>query len=437
MVKNTNKINKLNTEPYKGVRDFYPEDMAIQNYIFTIFKKVTESYGYYEYNASVLEPADLYKAKSGEEIVNDQTYTFIDRGEREVTLRPEMTPTIARMVSAKKQELSFPLRWYSIPNLFRYEKPQKGRLREHWQLNVDLFGVADISAEIEIISLAYSIMKEIGLKDTDFQIRLNSRKIMNYILSDLMSFDENTTHKISKLIDKKDKLSDIEFDKAIKELLTDKNAEFLTLLNSKNFEEFVFKLPQSEEVIEKVNEIKEVIAGLEKLGIKNVIFDQTLMRGFDYYTGIVFEIYDNNPENKRSVFGGGRYDDLLSIFGNEKIPAFGFGAGDVIIRDIMETYNLLPIYKSKTNLYICTLTKEYQEYGNELAQKLRENGINVAINLTDKKIGEQIKSADKQKIPYIICLGENEIKTGEFKLKNLQTGEEKIVNEENLILELK
>ncbi len=426
------KTLKLSTEAYKGVRDFYPEDMFVQNHIFGLFKKVCESYGYNEYGASVLEPADLYRAKSGEEIVTEQTYTFTDRGEREVTLRPEMTPTVARMVSARRQELSFPLRWYSIPNLFRYEKPQKGRLREHWQLNVDLFGVTDTSAEVEVISLAYSIMKEIGLRDQDFQIRLNSRKIMNFILNDLLSLDEVTAQKICKLIDKKNKLPAADFDAAIKELLTDKSAEFLTLLNSQNFAEFISRLPQTLEVAEKVEEIKTVMANLEKLGITNTVFDQTLMRGFDYYTGIVFEVYDNNPANRRSVFGGGRYDDLLTIFGGEKIPAVGFGAGDVIIRDIMETYNLLPAYQSPTVLAICTLARPDQDYAQELAQKFRAAGLNAAVNLTDKKVGDQIKSAVKQKIPYIICLGEDERKSGQFKLKNLATGEEKIATEDSL-----
>ncbi len=434
---NTNKKIKLSTEAYKGVRDFYPEDMFIQNYIFSKMRKVAESYGYNEYDASILEPADLYKAKSGEEIINEQTYTFTDRGEREVTLRPEMTPSLARMVAGRKQELSFPLRWYSIPNLFRYEKPQKGRLREHWQLNVDLFGVNDNSAEIEIISLAYNLMKEFGLKDTDFKIHVNSRKIMNYILNDLLSLDEVTSQKISKLIDKKQKISAEDFNSSIKEILPEKSEEFLVLLNSQNFEEFVSKLPQGGDIAEKVEEIRTVIAQLEKLGITNVIFDQTLMRGFDYYTGIVFEVFDNSPENKRAVFGGGRYDDLLTIFGGDKIPAFGFGMGDVVMKDILETYKLMPEYKPKTNLYICTLASEYQEYANELAQKLREQGVNVAVNLTDKKLGDQIKSADKQKIPYIICLGEDERKTGEFKLKNLNSGKEISVTEETLINELK
>jgi histidyl-tRNA synthetase len=439
MNNNTNKTIKLSTEAYKGVRDFYPENMATQNYIFNIFKKVCESYGYNEYNASVLEPADLYKAKSGEEIINEQTYTFTDRGNREVTLRPEMTPTIARMVSAKRQELAFPLRWYSIPNLFRYEKPQRGRLREHWQLNVDMFGVSDISAETEVIALAYDIMKEIGLKDNDFSIRLNSRKIMNYIMTDLMSLDETTAQKISKLIDKKQKISTEDFNQGIKELIPEKNEEFLTLLNSKNFEEFVSCLPQGADIAEKVDEIREVMSRLEKLGITNTVFDQTLMRGFDYYTGIVFEVYDNNPDNRRAVFGGGRYDDLLAIFGNgkDKVPAFGFGAGDVVIRDIMESYGLLPAYKAKTILYLCPIAPEYQDYANELAQKLRSQNVNVAVDLSNKKIGDQIKSADKQKIPFIICLGEDEVAKGEFKLKDIRTGEEKVVTEETLITSLR
>src|ERR1035437_5168828 len=181
MPKKTKKTKKLSTEPYKGVRDFYPADMAVQNYIFDIWKKTTESFGYEEYGASVLEPADMYKAKSGDEIVNEHTYTFIDRGEREVTLRPEMTPTVARMVAAKKRQLVFALRWYSIPNLFRYEQPQRGRVREHWQLNVDLFGIEGITSDVEVISLAYKVMKNFGAKDEEFEIRVNSRKLLEKI----------------------------------------------------------------------------------------------------------------------------------------------------------------------------------------------------------------------------------------------------------------
>ncbi len=168
---------KLGTDPYKGVQDFYPEDMAVQNYIFNTWRKVVEKAGYVEYSASPLEPTEIYTEKSGAEIVNEQTFTFIDRGDRSVTLRPEMTPTLARMIAARRRNLKFPLRWYSIPNLFRYERPQRGRRREHWQLNCDLLGIAGVEADKEIVSLAYTVMKEFGAKDSDFEIRINNSNV--------------------------------------------------------------------------------------------------------------------------------------------------------------------------------------------------------------------------------------------------------------------
>lgn len=416
-------MKKLSTESYKGVRDFYPNDMAIQNHIFGIWKKCVEKYGYEEYTASVLEPAELYKAKSGEEIVNEQTYTFIDRGEREVTLRPEMTPTVARMVAHKKRELPFPLRWYSIPNLFRYEQPQKGRLREHWQLNVDIFGVETLDAETEVIQIAYDITKVSGLKDTDFEIRINNRKLMNYVTRDVLGLDSKSAHTISKLIDKKRKIDGNTFKEEITKITGDKAPIMLALLNSKNFEEFTKNLPQTKEEHEGISEIRSVIDMLEKLGITNAVFDQTLMRGFDYYTGIVFEIFDKNPENRRSLCGGGRYDDLLSLFGGEKVPAVGFGLGDVTARDVMETYKSLPLSYPSADFYIAVIGKEQSSYANDIAQDLRKNGKKVIIDFSYKKIGEQIKSANKRNISKLIVIGEEEVKTGKYKVKDLNTGE--------------
>lgn len=425
---NKDNAKKLSTEPYKGVRDFYPEDMSVQNAIFSIWRDIAVKYGYEEYNASVLEPSELYRAKSGDEIVNEQTYNFIDRGERNVTLRPEMTPTVARMVAGKRRELGFPLRWFSIPNLFRYEQPQRGRLREHWQLNVDIFGVDNLQAEIETIQMAYDITKAYGLNPSQFEIRINNRKLMNYITKEVFSLDDDNAKKLSKLIDKKDKLSIENFKLIAEEILGSNLQKFLTLINSKNFEEFTTHLNQSIGEHEGLREIKEVIEGLERLGITNARFDQTLMRGFDYYTGIVFEVFDKNPLNRRSVFGGGRYNDLLSLFGNEKVSAVGFGTGDVIAKDLMETYGKLKDIKdiSTIDIYICVLNKDLSAYAQELAQSLREKGFRIAIDYTFRKIGDQIKNADKKNIPNIICIGEEEQKTGEFKLKNLKTGAEKI-----------
>ena len=397
-------MSKISTESYKGVRDFFPADMAIEKKIFDIWRGVCEKYGYEEYNASILEPAELYRAKSSEEIVNEQTYTFTDRGDREVTLRPEMTPTVARMVAAKRRELTFPLRWYSIPNLFRYENPQRGRLREHWQLNADIFGVDGIEADAEIILVAYNIMKAFGAKDEDFEIRINSRELLKKIFEGKLK-NENELSKGIRLLDKKNKMKPEDFDKAMKEISIDKV----------NFD------------IEENQELKDFFKILKNVGLKNVRFDSTLARGFDYYTGIVFEIFDTNPENRRALFGGGRYDNLTSLFGGDKIPAVGFGMGDVTMRDFLETHNLLKNLQipASADYYICVVSPAESDVATQIAEKLRANGSRVAVDFSYKKIGDQIKNADKRGIPEIIVLGENEAKTGVYKIKNLKTGEER------------
>jgi histidyl-tRNA synthetase len=424
--------DKLSTESYKGVRDFYPEEQALQNRIKGVWRNTVRTFGYEEYDASILEPSELYRAKSGEEIINEQTYTFKDRGDREVTLRPEMTPTVARMVAGKRRELVFPLRWYSIPNLFRYEKPQRGRLREHWQLNADIFGVDSIEAEIEIISIASSIMRNFGIEDSQFEIRINSRKIMNFVLHDVFKFDEETAHKLGKLIDRKDKMPVEDFKVQVEKLSTTNTDKFLTLLNSKNLDEFINEIKQ-DGAHESIDEVKKLIARLSNLGIDNVVFDQTLMRGFDYYTGIVFEVYDKNPENRRALFGGGRYDDLLSLFGTDKVSAVGFGMGDVTIKDVLETYGKIPPFAPVSDISICVLSENAMPYAHDVAQKVRAEGVNVEIDFTGKKIGDQLKNADKRKVPFVVVIGEDEIKGKKFKIKHLPTGKEVEVTEENLI----
>jgi histidyl-tRNA synthetase len=424
--------NTLSTESYKGVRDFYPEDQYIQNHIANIWKKSVQAFGYEEYNASVIEPAELYKAKSGEEIINEQTYTFTDRGDREVTLRPEMTPTVARMVAGKRRELAFPLRWYSIPNLFRYEKPQRGRLREHWQLNVDIFGVDSIEAEVEIISIASTIMRNFDIEESNYEIRINSRKIINYMLYELFGFNEETGHKLGKLIDRKDKMKAEEFESSVEALAGEHTKKFITLLNSKNFEEFLNVLG-ADDKHEAIAPVKELLARLDNLGIGNAVFDQTLMRGFDYYTGIVFEVFDKHPDNRRALFGGGRYDDLLSLFGNDKVSAVGFGMGDVTMRDTLETYDLLPTYKTTSEIYLILTNTDIAPYAQELAQKLRGEGAKVSLDYSFRKIQDQLKTADKIGIPFVVVIGEDEVKTGKFKIKHLGTGKEVEVTEDTLL----
>jgi len=399
------KPKKLSTESYKGVRDFYPQDQFLQNYILGVMKKVVERFGYVEYSASILESAELYRGKTSEEIVNEQTYTFTDRGEREVTLRPEMTPTIARMIAGKRHELPFPLRWFSIPNVFRYERPQRGRLREHWQLNADLFGVTGIEADVEIISLAAAIMREFGANEDDFEIRINDRETLREKFKD---------KELIKLLDRKDKMEEKDFIEAWKKI-SDKMPDWTI------------------EPGKKVSDVSEI---LEKRGVKTV-FAPTLVRGFDYYTGIIFEVFDKNPKNNRSLFGGGRYDNLLELFDESPIPAVGFGMGDVTIRDFLELRGLLPTYRPSTQVYLVPVAEVDMNAVLEVASELRKRGVNVAVDLTDKKVGDKIKLADKNSIPFAVFVGEAEISSGIYKCKDLKTHSEQSLSIEEIAKSVK
>lgn len=436
---------KLDTEPYKGTRDFYPSEMRIQQYIFETMKKACESFGYEEYTASLLENSEIYKAKSGEEIVNEQTYTFTDRGDREVTLRPEMTPTIARMVAGKRRELSFPIRWYSIPNCFRYERPQKGRLREFWQLNVDLLGSKSLFADVEIISLCNQIMLAFGAQSNQFEIKINSRKVMNELFTDILKLDSDSIYKLSKLIDKKKKITGEEFNKQARELVTTNFEAFENYMNAKDVQDIVkiFKASDSASSEKSegnpVVELVTVLETLKKMGAQSCVFDPTIMRGLDYYTGIVFEVFDTGSENTRSLFGGGRYDNLLDMFGVDPVPAVGFGMGDVTIQDFLETYNLIPKLSSEIDLVLCTLDEQVATSAFELADELRKssnnNQLKVLVDFSDKKVGQKITSAQKAGAKFVICIGEEEIKTGSYTLKKLDDfTETKVTSKEIEIL---
>jgi histidyl-tRNA synthetase len=407
--------------------------MRVQKYIFSIMGEVAERYGYMEYSASILEDTALYKAKTGEEIVNEQTYSFIDRGEREVTIRPEMTPTVARMVARKRQELTFPLRWYSIPNLFRYERPQRGRLREHWQLNVDVFGIDSLEADAEIITMSAGIMKTFGAKNQDFQIKINNRKLVNFVLHEYLRLDADQAHKISKLVDRKAKMEASEFEMQAGVILGNKLSPLMEFLNAPDMAALSSLLPGNNGM----SELAELLNLLTRHGVDNIVFDPSLMRGFDYYTGTVFEVFDTNPENNRSLFGGGRYDDLVGLFDVEKVGGVGFGMGDVTIKDFLDTHGLLPTLVAETQLYICRVDHTFNTFATDLAADLRGQGLNVAVDYTDRKIAAQIKTADRQAIPYIICIGEDETKANKFKLKNLKEHSEKEITREKLAAELK
>lgn len=416
---------KLSTQPYKGARDFYPEDKRIQKYMFNVMRKVVERYGYEEYDAPILEPIEMYLAKSGEEIVHEQTYVFEDRGGRAVTIRPEMTPTVSRMVAAKRQELAYPLRWYSIPNLWRYERPQRGRLREHWQLNVDLFGLSDRTAEAELIMTADAILKEFGATHDMYSIKLNSRKLIDYIMHSYLGLDETQAHTIVKLIDRMHKMPAETFAVEADAIFTPTQREagasnkLLGLLKIKQIEH----LPEAIRRHDSIQELKELMQILDDNRVTNAVFDITLMRGFDYYTDIVFEVFDKHPENNRSMFGGGRYDGLVGLFGVEPVPTVGFGMGDVTLQNFLEVHDLLPKLRPETDVYVVLIGDVYKEAQRAIAE-LRAMGANVAVDSTGRKPDKQIKTAVKKGIHYAMFIGEKELKNEQYVVRNLNTGVE-------------
>jgi histidyl-tRNA synthetase len=422
---------KVSTEPYKGVRDFYPEDMAVQDYLFETMRDVVSHFGYEEYSTSILEPSELYAAKTSEEIVNEQTYSFTDRGDRQVTLRPEMTPSVARLVAAKRRELAFPLRWFSIPNLFRYERPQRGRLREHYQLNCDLFGVSSVEGDVEIILLAYELMRAFGATEKEFEIRVNHRSVIPETL-DMLAKKHNLSLPLDKqqallrLMDRKDKLPAKEYGEQLANLLGDELATVvLKHYNAETVRTLIAETDSGARLL-------SLLDALEKRGLANVVHDPYLVRGFDYYTGMIFEVFDTSKDNNRSLFGGGRYDHLLDLFGVDPVPTVGFGMGDVTLRDFLETHKLLPEYHSPTDLYLAVQRVESQQFAAQLAQRLRRHDLTVAVDLSEKKVGDQIKTATKKQIPFCIVVGEEEEKTGIYKLKHLASKQEILVHEQDI-----
>ncbi|MDL2342075.1 MAG: histidine--tRNA ligase [Patescibacteria group bacterium] len=428
----------LSTQPYKGARDFFPEDKRLQKYLFSKLRQTVESFGYEEYDAPILEPLELYLAKSGEEIVNEQTYSFTDRGGREVVIRPEMTPTVSRMVAARRQELGYPLRWYSIPNLWRYERPQRGRLREHWQLNVDMFGVASNAAELEMITIVDAIYKNYDATPDMYTILLNSRPLINDVLLGFLALSEAQAHAVGKLIDRIHKMERNDFIAKVDAVLTPEQRaaeaveKLLSVLDCQTTQD----LPTEVKTKPSVVELEQVLTQLQASGIANARYDASLMRGFDYYTGIVFEVADTHPENNRSMMGGGRYDGLVGLFGVDPVPTVGFGLGDATLANFLELHGLLPALTVETDLYLTTVGEVDAGLVQALAARLRAAGCAVAVDISDRKLGDQLKTASKKGITYCLVVGPEELASQSYSLKNLETGDSQSVSEAELIKQL-
>jgi len=429
-------MSTLSSQPYKGTRDYYPEDKRVQNYIFSVWRRVSERFGYEEYGAPILEPLEIYAAKSGQELAGEQTYTFTDRGGRIVAIRPEMTPSVSRMIAARRQELAYPARLYSVANFMRYERPQRGREREFWQLNVDIFGVDEVAADAEIITMADNILREFGATDKDFVIKINNRKLINYMMAQYLGLDAVQAQLMVKLFDRKDKIGEVEFTDQAREILGELAEEGLAKIESLLSAKSMADLPVEIRNSAAVTEVQELFTLLDRAGVKSAVFDITLMRGLDYYTGTVFEVFDTHPDNNRSLFGGGRYDGLVGLFGAEPISAVGMAPGGTMIENFLSVHGLTPNFVSTTDIYIVVLGDAMRAAG-KLARDLRNEGVNVELDITDRKLDRQIKTAVKKQIPYILFIGDDEVKSEIYTLKDTTSTEEQKLSFARIVSQLK
>jgi histidyl-tRNA synthetase len=421
-------MTTLSTQPLKGTRDFYPRDMRIRNFMFDRVKRTLASFGYEEYGGPMLEPFELYAAKTSEEIVNQQLYWLVDRGDRKLAVRPEMTPTLARMVAAKQNELPRPIRWFSIPNLWRYEQPQRGRLREHWQLNVDTFGGEPGAEDLEIGQVIVALMEGLGAKE-GYEVRLNHRMLTDHIFRGLLGLPDAKIPTIGGLLDAARKLGKDAFKAALeKEGLT---APQIQLLESLLGDDAAERLGREFADQPHFAHLSQLLSRFSSLGIGHKFrYDPSIMRGFMYYTGLVLEVYDLHPDNNRALFGGGRYDNLVGLFGGKPLAGVGFGMGDVTLQNFMETHKLLPELAAPSGVLVAHLGADELVHAQLLARNLRQlfadagAELPVFTTLSAEKPKKAFATAERLGARAVVFVGPDDVQSGKFPMKDLVSKEQ-------------
>ncbi len=396
-------------QSYIGTRDFLPSDWKIMNYIFNNWRKTSESMGFLEYEAPIIENIELFTAKSGEEIKN-QLFWFKDKGDREVCLRAELTPQLARYLVNYGKALKKPLKWFSLPRIFRYEKPQKGRLREFFQFNADIVGEESVYATAQIITLALRILENFNLGKKDFKIRINSRKIIDSLIKII---GVNDPAGFYLLLDKKGKMDEKDFTTELK-VLVSKPDILLKLLKLKN-EALIKELKNLGAELERIEQLFKIV------GSDCLDLDLSIIRGLDYYTDIVFEAFDTKGEF-RAILGGGEYNNLIKELGGEDLPAVGFGMGDTVLLEILKSKNLLPSVNTDS-AFIATIGECFSE-AQKIQEKLISKGINADINISNKPLAKQLQLAESKGIETVYIVGEKDLKNNEITKKNLKNGKE-------------
>lgn len=405
----------------KGTRDFYPEQMALRTWLYEKLRSVSESFGYQEYEAPILESLDLYAAKSGEELVKEQSYVFSDRGGSQIALRPELTPSLARMIAQKQEELTFPVRWWSFGPFWRYERPQKGRTREFFQWNVDILGADSPEADAENVAVLATFFRLVGLKPSQVLILVNNRRLMD-LQFDKLGISKDIRPATSAWIDRKGKMDPEAWERNGKEfgLTSAQQTGIKSILKDK-------------ELWEQSDELRRFFSSIAALGLSEYTkFDPSIVRGLQYYTGTVFEAWEVGGEIKRSILGGGRYDNLLSDVGGQHLSGVGFAMGDVVMTLMLQKYGLTPenLLIQPASVVVTVFDQESIFESFKLASELRQTGLKVAMYPEPAKLPKQFKYADKIHAQIAVVLGPDEIVKNKVTIKNLVNGEQQTIERE-------
>jgi len=391
-----------------------------------VWRDVAGRYGFEEYDGPPLETLEIYTRKSGEEIVQ-QLYEFEDKGGRRVALRPEMTPTLARMVGARARSLPKPVRWFSVPQLFRYERKQRGRLREHFQLNLDILGESSVLADAELLAAAIDIVRETGLDSSQVRARVSDRRVLAAIFRHL-GVEEASLGPVYEVVDRLEReprerlerrLADLDFDSQTISGIID----VTELRGISDLEAAYGDVPA---VVERVAELSSYVGYLDDLGVADFVdIDLSVVRGLAYYTGIVFELWDARRE-LRAICGGGRYDDLLQIIAGIDLPALGFGMGDVVLAELLQDHGLLPKMPSSVDCFIAWLGPEGRAQALRAVQALRSAGISAVFEYRDRRLGNQLKAADQLGARWAVIFGPQEVEAGQARIRDMSTGDERV-----------
>lgn len=427
----------MQPQPLPGFRDFYPADFAFRAHIFETWRAVAARYGFEEWDGPPLEPLELYTAKSGDEIVG-QLYSFTDKGDREVALRPELTPTLARVVAARANGLRKPIRWYAIPQLFRYERQQRGRLREHFQLNCDLIGEPGPLADAEIVALAIDIMRAFGLTAREVRVRVSDRRVLNAVLAAL-KVTQAQLPLAYQVLDKLGRRDYAEQRKRAVDLGLDAGTldRVESLLEIRTWEQFEAAMSGYPAAVTEGQSLRECIMAIRAMGLGEFIdFDLSIVRGLAYYTGTVFELFDAG-KTLRAICGGGRYDQLLGTLGGVDLPAVGFGMGDVVLGELLRERGRAPAEVATIDVFVAGVTAEDRPHVLAMAHDLRDAGIRVEYALRYEAVGKQFKLADARNAAFAVVIGPDDRARGEVQLKDLAGKVQRAVKASDVAGELK